>query len=70
MNVVKITPSPRQYDRLVADLSVLRRAGAPSNTAAICDAVHEAANRPYPVGTNKRPGSADDAPGPTPGGQS
>jgi hypothetical protein len=42
---LEITPDAGQYDQLVRDLKLLRRLGAPSNTAAIVDAVHERATR-------------------------
>ena len=41
--IIEITPSVEQYRQLVRDLAKLRKAGAPSNTAAIVDAIHRAA---------------------------
>ena len=40
---IEITPTPAQYEQLCDDLSELRAAGATSNTAAILEAVHRAA---------------------------
>lgn len=47
MSVVEvvITPSEQQYRQLVADLEVLRQAGAESNTAALIAAVRAEADR-------------------------
>jgi hypothetical protein len=42
---IEITPTPEQYDQLCRDLKALRRSGAPTNTAAILDAVRAAAAR-------------------------
>jgi hypothetical protein len=42
---VVITPSEQQYRQLVADLEVLRDAGAESNTAALVAAVRAEADR-------------------------
>jgi hypothetical protein len=67
---VAITPSGEQYRRLVHDLDVLRAAGAESNTAAIIDAVHQAANKARTMGETPMPRQRKSAPGPAPGGQS
>jgi hypothetical protein len=40
---IEITPSVAQYRQLCRDLGKLRKLGAPTNTAAILDAVHVAA---------------------------
>lgn len=40
---IEITPTAAQYDQLCRDLRALRSQGAPSNTAAILEAVHAAA---------------------------
>lgn len=59
---ITINPSVDQYERLCRDLEALRSAGAPSNTAAICDAVRRAAELSptlYDRAITKRPGSAD-----------
>jgi len=47
MSVVEIviTPSEEQYRQLVADLEVLRAAGAESNTAALVAAVRAEADK-------------------------
>jgi len=42
---IEITPSLRDYEQLCRDLKKLREAGAISNTAAILDAVRDAAER-------------------------
>jgi hypothetical protein len=41
---LEITPSATQYDQLCRDLGALRRAGAPTNTAAVLSAVRVAAS--------------------------
>lgn len=41
--VIEITPTPEEYDQLVGDLARLRERGAPSNTAAVVEAVHAVA---------------------------
>lgn len=41
--VIEITPTPDEYDQLVHDLARLREHGAPSNTAAVVEAVHAVA---------------------------
>lgn len=43
--IIEITPTPEEYEQLSLDLTVLRRRGAPSNTAAVLAAVHAAATR-------------------------
>lgn len=40
---IEITPDSTQYGQLCRDLAALRRAGAPTNTAAVLQAVHAAA---------------------------
>lgn len=40
---IEITPTPEQYVQLCRDLAKLRSLGAPSNTAAIIEAVSDAA---------------------------
>jgi hypothetical protein len=40
---LEITPTRAQYEQLCRDLKMLRQSGAPSNTAAILDAVRDAA---------------------------
>ena len=67
-HVLEITPTEAQLRQLLADLQILReRTGAASNTAAILDAVHEAAygRRDHEAAERRR-----HAPGPTPGGKS
>ncbi len=44
---IEITPTGAQYEQLCRDLAALREAGAPSNTAAIVDAVRTAAQTSY-----------------------
>jgi hypothetical protein len=56
---ISITPSPGQYEQLIADLERLRDAGAESNTQAILDAVHEeaeATGRVPPTTDERKPG--------------
>lgn len=45
---IVITPSVAQYEQLVADLEILRSAGAESNTEAIVEAVRREATRVRP----------------------
>jgi hypothetical protein len=60
---IEITPSATQYRRLYRDLAVLRAAGATSNTAAIVEAVHDAAMRSMLGGDDRRrPGDAETPP--------
>lgn len=40
---IEITPTVAEYEQLCRDLSVLRKKGAATNTAAVIDAVHRAA---------------------------
>jgi hypothetical protein len=40
---IEITPSAAQYEQLCRDLKILREGGAPTNTAAILEAVRAAA---------------------------
>ena len=72
MSEIVITPTDAQYYRLVADLEVLRERGAESNTAAILEAVAEAAQdarrRDRVNGTNQKAGRRRNAPGPASGG--
>lgn len=42
---LEITPDQREYEQLCRDLNLLRRLGAPTNTHAIIEAVHEHAER-------------------------
>jgi hypothetical protein len=42
--IIEITPSPEQYRQLCRDLKTLREEGADSNTAAVLEAVHQAAH--------------------------
>jgi hypothetical protein len=41
--IIEITPSESAYRQLCRDLETLRAAGAESNTAAVLEAVHQAA---------------------------
>jgi len=43
--IIEITPTPEEYEQLSRDLTMLRRRGALSNTAAVLAAVHAAATR-------------------------
>ncbi len=66
---VEITPSATQYRQLVANLRVLRDAGAESNTAAIIAAVQRAADdtrRQYDGEDMEMAGQRQNAPGPEP----
>lgn len=66
---IEITPSVAQYRRLYRDLAVLRAAGATSNTAAIVEAVHDAAMRSMLGGDDrKKAGRRRNAPGTATGG--
>jgi hypothetical protein len=50
---IEITPTVPQYRQLCRDLARLRSQGAPSNTAAILNAVHVAADAPI-LGDSRR----------------
>lgn len=64
---ITITPSPDQYRQLCQDLEIMRDAGATSNTAAIIDAVHQAAEG-YDADSKNMAGRRQNAPGPATGG--
>lgn len=63
MSEIIITPSAAQYEELVGHLETLRTRGATSNTAAILDAVRQAA---YDASTHQTAGQRANAPGPEP----
>jgi hypothetical protein len=54
---LEITPSPDDYDQLCRDLAALRAAGAPSNTAAVIEAVHLVAGWEYNSGEESKDSS-------------
>jgi hypothetical protein len=68
--IIEITPSPEQYRQLCKDLKTLRAAGAESNTAAVLEAVHQAAQNARKETTmaehKEMAGRRTNAPGPEP----
>lgn len=54
---IEITPTADEYRRLCRDLAKLRAQGAPSNTAAILDAVNRAAKRAKVDGRSQKTAS-------------
>lgn len=63
---IEITPTPAQYKQLCRDLQLLRESGAPSNTAAILDAVRAAAgnSKIFRVNAKKRRAASGGRPRP------
>lgn len=55
---LQITPCVRSYEQLHRDLEVLREHGAESYTAAICQAVHQAAAETSRFGLEGKNGPA------------
>jgi hypothetical protein len=60
---IEITPTPAQYAQLCDDLKKLRGSGAVSNTAAILEAVRDAAERgKMPDGKSRKRRAAQQRP--------
>jgi hypothetical protein len=61
---IEITPTPLEYKQLCRDLAALRAAGAISNTAAVLNAVRDAAGTGKMASNRKAAGRRQNAPGP------